>query len=237
MLRRSVGDPAVSRDLAQPVERQRLALAPAERAEIDAGILGQQVGVKGPKARVTAAHDFSPLVDVVRGTVHADAWAQVDDPLPFRPDERPAAAQGVSAGSDDLAQAVHRLRLADVAAQRAELVDRDYRRPSCVLAHIPASTAVSALGPSNRRTRMVARPLLLTATRCRIETWPSAGVYFRRSCAPPASPAEPRGSAGRARALYSSTQDWSTSIASFCGPPALMPSLFPLWAAPWSRDR
>src|SRR6266700_336785 len=100
---------------------------------------------------------------------------------------------GDPAVSRDLAQPVERQRLALAPAQRAELVDRDYRRPSCVLAHIPASTAVSALGPSNRRTRMVARPLLLTATRWRIETWPSAGVYFRRSCAPPASPAEPRG--------------------------------------------
>src|SRR5438876_8908924 len=38
------------------------------------------------------------------------------------------------------------------------------------LAHSPASTAVSAVGPSNRRTKMVARPSRLTATMWKIET-------------------------------------------------------------------
>src|SRR5256885_17007475 len=42
-------------------------------------------------------------------------------------------------------------------------------RPSCPLAHSPACTDVSAVGPSKRLTRMAGRPSLTTATRCRIE--------------------------------------------------------------------
>src|SRR5437867_6498003 len=75
------------------------------------------------------------------------------------------------------------------------------RRPSCALAHSPACTDVSAVGPSKRLTRITGRPPRLAATKCRIEIIPSAGAYLRRSCAPPASPPESSGIAGRARSL------------------------------------
>src|SRR5437773_4904416 len=187
--------PGMSCHLSQPVEPQRLALIPAERAEIEARALGQQVGVKGAEARVSAAHDFALLIDVVRRAADAGAGLQVGDPRGLAPQERPAAAQGVPARAYHLSEPVHRLRLAEGAApsQRAQVADRHPRghtagrRPSCALAHIPACTAVSAVGPSNRCTRMLARPFRLTATRWRIETWPSAGLYFNRSWAPPAS--------------------------------------------------
>src|SRR5439155_7831867 len=64
------------------------------------------------------------------------------------------------------------------------------RRPSCALAHSPACTDVSAVGPSKRLTRITGRPPRLAATRCRIETVSAAGAYLGRNCAPPASPPE-----------------------------------------------
>src|SRR5437879_2297813 len=75
------------------------------------------------------------------------------------------------------------------------------RRPSCALAHSPACTDVSAVGPSKRLTRITGRPLRLAATRCRIETVSSSGAYLSRNCAPPAAPPESSGIAGRASPL------------------------------------
>src|SRR6266480_1586084 len=98
------------------------------------------------------------------------------------------------------------------------------RRPSCPLAHSPACTEVSAVGPSKRLTRMAGRPSLITATRCRIEIAPSVGLYLSRSCAPPASPPEASAIVDPARALYWSTHACSTSIASF-RPDSAMPLL------------
>src|SRR6266576_6684852 len=98
------------------------------------------------------------------------------------------------------------------------------RRPSCPLAHSPACTEVSAVGPSKRFTRMAGRPSRGTATRCRIEIVPSVGLYLSRSCAPPASPPEASAIVDPARALYWSTHACSTSIASF-RPDSAMPLL------------
>ena len=75
------------------------------------------------------------------------------------------------------------------------------RRPSCALAHSPACTDVSAVGPSKRLTRITGRPPRLAATKWRIAIVPSAGAYLRRSCAPPASPPESREIDGRARSV------------------------------------
>src|SRR2546426_2695217 len=75
------------------------------------------------------------------------------------------------------------------------------RRPNWALAHSPACTDVSAVGPSKRLTRITGRPPRLAATRCRIETVSSSGAYLSRNCAPPASPPESSGIAGRARSL------------------------------------
>src|SRR2546427_312093 len=234
VLGHAVASAAVPRDLPQPIDREGLALVPAERAEVEARALGQEVGVKVTEPGVPSAHDFSRLADVIRRAAHAAQGPQVGDAEVRRPQERPAPAQAVPARSHDVALPVDGFGLADGAAQRAEVLDRNIGhhggkrapgcvqtaglRPSCKLAHIPASTAVSAVGPSNRCTRMAGRPFRLTATMWRIETVSSAGLYFNRSWAPPASPLEPSGIAGRARALKSSTQAWSTSIASFCGP-------------------
>src|SRR2546422_1057078 len=212
---------AVPCDLPQPIDCERLALVAAERAEVEARALGQEVGMKVAKPGVPSAHDFSRLADVVRRAAHAAQGPQVGDPEVRRPQERPAPAQAVPAGSHDVPQPVHGFGLADRAAERAELLDRYFRhhggrrapgcahtaglRPSCELAHIPACTAVSAVGPSNRCTRMAGRPFPLTATIWKIETGSSARLYCNRSWAPPPPPLEPRRIAGRAPALKSST--------------------------------
>src|SRR6266568_2042091 len=180
VLRWGDGAAAVPRYLAAPVDGERLALVPPERAEIEARAGGQQVGVKVAEPGVASAGDFAAVVDVVGRGIHAGERLQVDDPQRLLPQERPGAAQGVAARADDLTSAVHRFPLAHGTAQGAEVLngdrDGDQRRPSSRLAHSPASTAVSDVGPSKRRTRMAARPARSTATRCRIETWPSAGL-------------------------------------------------------------
>ncbi len=157
-------------DLAVLVDRQRFARAPAQRTEVEARALGEEVGMVLAERGVAATDDFAPIADVVRRRVHSGERLQVDDPQVLLPEKRPGPTQGVAARAHDLARAVHGLRLAHGATQRAELVDRDYRRPSCFEAHRPACTAVSAVGPSKRCTRMAARPSRLIATMWKIET-------------------------------------------------------------------
>src|SRR6266699_2204679 len=192
---------AMPRHLPAPVDSERLALVSAEGAEIEARARRQEVGVEVAEASVSTAHDFAVVVDVVGRGVHAGERLQIDDRQVLLPQERPRPAEAVAARAHDLTAPVHGLRLAHRATQRAELANRNYRRPSCLEAHRPAWTAVSAVGPSKRCTRLAARPSRLTATMWKIETWPSAGLYRSRNCAPPASPAEPSAIAGRARAL------------------------------------
>src|SRR5207253_8118745 len=233
VLRRRPGAAAVPRHLSAPVDGEGLTLVAPERAEIEARACRQEIGVEVAEPGVATAGDFAVVVDVVRRGVHTGERLQVDDPQRLFPQERPGAALGVAARADDLTSAVHGLPLAHRTTQCAEVPDGDgdYRRPSSRLAHNPASTAVSDVGPSNRRTRMAARPARSTATRCRIEIWPSAGLYRSRSWAPPASPAEPSRMAGPARALKSSTHAWRTSIASFCGACPVIPRAFPSYGA------
>src|SRR5207253_3830333 len=109
-------------------------------AEIETRALGQEVGMKVPEPGVASAGDFAVLVDVVGRRVHAGERLQVDDPQVLLPEKRPGPTQAVAARAHDLARAVHGLRLAHGATERAELVDRDYRRPSCFEAHRPACT-------------------------------------------------------------------------------------------------
>src|SRR5438876_1305595 len=149
---------AVPGDLRQPVERQGLALVPSQGAEIEAEPLGQEERVKIAESGVSATNDLAPLVDVVGRAVDADRGTEVGDPRMLVPAERPAATQLVPTRAHYLPRAVHGLGLTDGAAQRAQLADRDYRRPSSVLAHNPACTAVSGGGPSSRRTRSGGRP-------------------------------------------------------------------------------
>src|SRR5437870_11280757 len=73
-------DATVPGDLRQPVERQRLALVPPERAEIEAHALRQEERVKVAEPGVPATHDLAPLVDVVGGAVDADRRTEVGDP-------------------------------------------------------------------------------------------------------------------------------------------------------------
>src|SRR2546422_11536392 len=96
-----------------------ISLVPAERAQIETRVLGQQVGVNLTKPCVPATHDFTCRVDVVGRGVYAGERVQVDDPDLLLPEERPAAAQAVATRAHDLAQRVHRLRLAHRTTQRA----------------------------------------------------------------------------------------------------------------------
>src|SRR2546430_12980838 len=107
--------------------------------------------MKVPDPGVASAGDFAVLVDVVGRRVHAGELLQVDDPQVLLPEKRPDPTQAVAARAHDLARAVHGLRLAHGATERAELADRDYPRPSCFEAHRPACTAVAARRPSKRR--------------------------------------------------------------------------------------
>src|SRR5436309_5336941 len=157
-------------DLAVPVDRQRFACAPAQRTEVEARALGKEVGMVLAERGVAATDDIAPVANVVRRRVHAGERFQVYDSQILLPEERPGATQAVATRAHHLASPVHRLGLAHRAPQRAKLAHRDYRRPSCLLAHRPAWTAVSAVGPSKRCTRMAARPLRLTATMWKIET-------------------------------------------------------------------
>ncbi len=84
----------------------------------------------------------------------------------------PADANVPRVGTRDLERHRRSRRTQDVAPGR---------RPSCPLAHSPACTEVSAVGPSKRLTRMAGWPFLVTATRCRIEIVPSVGLYLSRS--------------------------------------------------------
>ena len=118
-------DAAVAGDLRQPVERQGLALVPSQGAEIEAEPLGQEERVKVAEPGVPATHDLAPLVDVVGGAVDADRRTEVGDPGALLPPKRPAATQPVATGPHDVTQPVHGLGLADRAAQRAQLADRD----------------------------------------------------------------------------------------------------------------
>src|SRR6266513_4779827 len=169
-LRAGAAAAAVPRHLPAPVDSEGLALVSAERAEIEARARRQEVGVEVAEASVSTAHDFAVVVDVVGRGVHAGERLQIDDPQILLPQERPRPAEAVAARAHDLTAPIHGLRLAHRATQRAKLANRNYRRPSCFEAHRPAWTAVSAVGPSNRCTRMAARPSRLTATIWKIET-------------------------------------------------------------------
>src|SRR5439155_495204 len=174
--------PAAAHDRGMVVDRERHARACPQGSKISHAFAhGPEEGAGLTSRRLREAHHLSAVVHIM-----CDARR---------------STQRVAARAYSVTQPVHRLGLAHGAAQRAQLVNRDYRRPSWVLAHNPASTAASAAGPSNRRTRIAARPSRLTATMWRIATWPSAGLYLSRSCAPPASPAEPSRIVGWARPL------------------------------------
>src|SRR5947208_15121898 len=170
MFRHRSTEPTVPRHLPPAIHGERLALVPSQRAEVEARALGQEVGMKVAEACVPATNDLAVLVDVVGRGVHTGERFQVYDSQILLPEERPGATQAVATRAHHLASPVHRLRLAHRAPQRAKLAHRNYRRPSCLLAHRPAWTAVSAVGPSKRCTRMAARPLRLTATMWKIET-------------------------------------------------------------------
>src|SRR6266581_2435474 len=184
---------------ARGAERPQIAHAvrrrPYERARLTRLGLGQ-------------ADHRAAVVQVVGDACGPAEGAEVDHRAGLDDDEGVLHwGDGAAAVPRYLAAPVDGERLALVSPERAEVLngdrDGDQRRPSAWLAHSPASTAVSDVGPSKRRTRMAARPARSTATRCRIETWPSAGLYRSRSWAPPASPAEPSRMAGPARALKS----------------------------------
>src|SRR2546430_15072161 len=138
-------DPPAPPPLPPPIHGERLALVPPERAEIETRALGQEVGMKVPDPGVASAGDFAVLVDVVGRRVHAGERFQVDDPHVLLPQERPGATQAVAARAHDLARAGHGLRLAHRATQRAELLDRDYPRPSRPQAPQPARPAGAPL--------------------------------------------------------------------------------------------
>src|SRR5439155_793309 len=170
-------------DRGMVVDRERHARACPQGSKISHAFAhGPEEGAGLTSRRLREAHHLSAVVHIMCDARRSTQRAEVDH----------AARLGNEEGA---------LRRSPGAAQRAQLVNRDYRRPSWVLAHNPASTAASAAGPSNRRTRIAARPSRLTATMWRIATWPSAGLYLSRSCAPPASPAEPSRIVGWARPL------------------------------------
>src|SRR5207245_274264 len=124
-------------------------------------------------ARLCQAHDRAVVVHVVRnaGRPRPPQAAQVDHTAGIRDQEGVLHdGPGDPTVPCHLSPPIHGERLALVPPQRAELVDRDYRRPSCFEAHSPACTAVSAVGPSKRCTRMAGRPLRLIATMWKIET-------------------------------------------------------------------
>src|SRR2546426_823691 len=129
-----------------------------------------RVSVKPTAACAPPAVAVAVLVNVLGRGVHAGERLQAYDPQTPLPEDRPGPPQAVAARAPPLAPPVHGLRLAHRATQRAKLANRNYRRPSCLLAHRPAWTAVSAVGPSKRCTRMAARPSRLTATMWKIET-------------------------------------------------------------------
>src|SRR5690348_890736 len=118
-------DATVPGDLPLAIDGDRFAFVSAERAEIEARPLRQEVGVKNAEPGVAAAHDLAGVVDVVGRCVYARERLQVDDPQLRLPEERPRPPQTILARAHDLARPVHGLRLAHDAAQGAELVDRD----------------------------------------------------------------------------------------------------------------
>src|SRR5439155_11716126 len=177
-----------------PVELDRVLADGHDREGMDAGVLGWS-GLQADGARA-ALPEICRRIDGIVPVTPADAN------IPF-------------VGTRDLERYRHSRRTHGVVPGR---------RPSCPLAHSPACTDVSAVGPSKRLTRMAGRPSRVTATRCRIEIVPSVGLYLSRSCAPPASPPEASAMLAPARALYWSTHACSTSIASF-RPDSAMPLL------------
>src|SRR5207249_3242875 len=119
------------------------------------------------------ADHFAAVVQVVRDARRSAQTAEVDHRAGLGNDEgvlRCRAGAAAAAVPRHLTPPVHGLRLAHRATQRAKLAYRNYRRPSCLEAHKPAWTAVSAVGPSKRCTRMAARLSRLTATMWKIET-------------------------------------------------------------------
>ena len=124
-LGRPAGDPAVSYDVSQPIDGERLALAPAERAEIEARAFGQEVRVEVAEAGVPAAHDVAHRVDIVGRGVHAGERVQIGDTDRLLPKEGPAPPGAVATRAGDVTQVVHRLGLAHGAAQGAKLLNRD----------------------------------------------------------------------------------------------------------------
>src|SRR5207249_183024 len=188
-------------DRGMVVDRERHARACPQGSKISHAFAhGPEEGAGLTSRRLREAHHLSAVVHIMCDARRSTQRAEVDHAARLGNEEGALRrSPGDPAVPYRLSRSIDGERLALVPAQRAELVKRDYRRPSWVLAHSPASTAASAAGPSNRRTRIAARPSRLTATMWRIATWPSAGLYLSRSCAPPASPAEPSRIVGWAR--------------------------------------
>src|SRR5205809_2095922 len=155
-----------------PLDLDRILPNGSDGERVDAGVLGW-VSLLTNGTRA-ALPEIRCWVDGIMAVTPADANVPFVGARDFEWDRRRRRTQGVAPG----------------------------RRPSCPLAHNPACTDVSAVGPSKRLTRMAGRPSLVTATRCTIEIVPSVGLYLSRSCAPPASPPDASSMDPPARSLY-----------------------------------
>src|SRR3989442_3744649 len=131
-----------------PVELDRVPADRDDREGMDAGVRGWS-GLQTDSARAALA-EIRRWIDGIVPVAPADANVPFVGTRDLERYRRSRRTQGVAPG----------------------------RRPSCPLAHSPACTDVSAVGPSKRLTRMAGRPSLVTATRCRIQIVPSDGLYF-----------------------------------------------------------